>query len=743
MSQKRRKSLAVAAQSLTPAGNPWQWITKVGFLLAIVLVIVRATMFEVMRNESIAVPGTTGAPSLPGPATGMFLDLLFCLPAMCVLARRLIDSQYTLRFGASHLLMAGLGFWTLLSVLWSADKFIAAVAAAHWIGALVLIWSAAQLVDSWKRLHIVGGVAFGLLLVLLVQGFYYRFIDLPDMQAEFKKDSTALLHARGVDADSIQREQIARNIASGEVTGFSISRNTYAAALVLLGIVSAGILIQRIIDKDAVSWWAPVGVVLLLSMLMLYRYVESKTAYATPFIGAAMLFAYSKKRRWLREHSRKAYWIGVSLFFLGVLAVVGHGLAHGTLVQQSLTYRWQYWVGAARVFVRHPLVGVGWANFGEPYLAVRLLQAIEQPKDPHNFLVRAFVELGIIGGLLMLAWIFRMVWELTQPALVVPESVEADDEKPVKHRQAIAFIIFTPIVAMTVNGLMAIDFSQRSEWILLEVFRRAAFVLAMVAGLGLTTLQSMSRQEIDDRPAPWIHVASLVAIALFLLHNLIDFSLFEPGTMSVFALLLGAALGVRLPHRPRRRWGTAAVIAIFIAGGVAWFTAAGAGFWNVAQAETLAAEADETIRHNGDNADACAKYVQASMLVPINGDYSYHAALVSPAAAEQLLEKAILADPLSVRSRRTLAELDLRSKSIDAALKQFAECITLDPNNMDLRLEYADALQENHRLNEARAQYEQVLKINNALPALEIQRLPAAKVALVREALAKLPKTAQ
>jgi len=57
---------------------------------------------------------------------------------------------------------------------------------------------------------------------------------------------------------------------------------------------------------------------------------------------------------------------------------------------------------------------------------------------------------------------------------------------------------------------------------------------------------------------------------------------------------------------------------------------------------------------------------------------------------------------------------------------------------MDLRLEYADALRDNHRVAEARAQYEQALKINDALPATEIQRLAADKVAYVKDQLARL-----
>jgi hypothetical protein len=348
--------------------------------------------------------------------------------------------------------------------------------------------------------------------------------------------------------------------------------------------------------------------------------------------------------------------------------------------------------------------------------------------------------LGIVGGLLTLAWMLRMAWELTQPAIVVTESAEAvEEEKPVKHWQAVAFVIITPIVAFAVNAIIAIDFNQQGAWVTLELFRRLAFVLVMAAGLGLTLMRSMRRQEIDDRPAPWIYASLIVAVALFLLHNLIDFSMFEPGTMSVFALLLGAALGMRLPHRPRRPWGTAGVIGVFIVGGVAWFTALGAGFGSVAQAEMLAADGDTIIRNNGEPADACERYVKASNLVPINGDYAYRAAYLSPAAASQLLEKAIVSDPLAVRYRRSLAQLELKTKRFNEALKALAACVELDPNNMDLRIEYGKALQANKRFDEARIQFEAALKVNDALPEKEIQRLPNKTRDEVQAAIAALP----
>jgi O-antigen ligase len=87
-----------------------------------------------------------------------------------------------------------------------------------------------------------------------------------------------------------------------------------------------------------------------------------------------------------------------------VAAVVGHGLAHHNLVEKSLTYRWYYWTGAWRMLVKHPITGVGWNNFGSYYPEVRLAIASEEVQDPHNFFVRFFAELGIVGGLLAIVW---------------------------------------------------------------------------------------------------------------------------------------------------------------------------------------------------------------------------------------------------------------------------------------------------------------------------------------------------
>ncbi|OPZ82298.1 MAG: Choline/ethanolamine kinase [bacterium ADurb.Bin429] len=76
---------------------------------------------------------------------------------------------------------------------------------------------------------------------------------------------------------------------------------------------------------------------------------------------------------------------------VGLLAVTN--TAPGALA--SLRFRVDYWTATAKLIRSHPWFGVGPDNFGNFYLSVRLPTAPEQIKDPHNFFVWAWAELGI------------------------------------------------------------------------------------------------------------------------------------------------------------------------------------------------------------------------------------------------------------------------------------------------------------------------------------------------------------
>ena len=720
-------------------------------------------MEEIVRGAWLAVPGSTPVPAMPGPATSIGLDLLCCLPALLVLGRRIADPSFRLRFAWSFVPMFLLGLWTLLSVRWASDRFASLVSAFNWTSALVLIWSTAQLVHTGLRLRLIAAVSLGLLLLLLVQGYYYRFVDLPDLQQNWKQHHGQLLNEQGAAANSTEAGQIEKNILNGVPTGFNVSRNSYAAVLVLLMVIAAGVALQRYADGDAAASWIAILPAIALGLVMLYAFVQSKTAFATPIIAAGLLALLWRYRAWVSTHSKRLYCWGVGLFALLVVAVIGHGLKHGTLFHVSLTFRWQYWVGAARVFVHKPWLGTGWANFGSWYTAYRLPQAAEEPSDPHNFLVRAFVELGVFGGILMTAWVLRLWWDWTVsepgPALVAGSPHAAAERSAATDFPArypgFALLIPLSIISILANTAISIDWSSSSALIIVESFKRLLFLLALMLGLSHVAIRSFNDQELDDRPAPWIRTALLVGLGLFLVHNLIDFSMFETGPMFLFALLAGGALGTHIPPRA-----TAAakplVAASLIVAGIVWVLAAAMAWAPIAQAESLTQEAEEAVRtarppdappqspidiQKAEHArDA---YLKAFELVPYDGDYAFRAEQVALlegssdlSSLRRMLDAAVAADPRKIRYLNARAMLETLSGDGLGAMADYERIVRLDPHNLELRLHYAMLLDKLGKPAEAAKQYQTVLEDNDQLAPDEIRRLSPQQVAEIRRRIA-------
>jgi len=75
---------------------------------------------------------------------------------------------------------------------------------------------------------------------------------------------------------------------------------------------------------------------------------------------------------------------------------------------------------------------------------------------------------------------------------------------------------------------------------------------------------------------------------------------------------------------------------------------------------------------------------------------------------------------------------------MDAALEDLATAVSLDPQEMSIRLEYADALERAGRNDEAARQIEHALRINDAYDPDEIERLSPSRVEELQARLASL-----
>lgn len=726
-------------------------LTQLAFGLALALVAARCMTLETIRDPFDV---NVGSPSIPlgaGADTAIVLDLLCCLPAILALTRRCLDKTYRLRSSWSLALILPLAVWMAFSAKWADDKFACIISTCNFVAAMALLWAMAQLVRSWMRLRMVAALAFGLLLVFLVQGFYYKFVDMPTMLEQQSK----LLQQQGFDPHSFNGIQFARKIT--ELIGFNSSANSFAGMVVLFLTIALGVALQRIKDRDDPGWTVALALSAPLAIWLLIL-TKSKAALVMPVLVVGLLAILWKYHGRLARQSKRWFWIGAGIVTLAIFAAVGHGIYHHSLPTDSLNFRWRYWVASWRMFLRHSVRGVGWENFGPQYLRDRLPAASEEIHDPHDFIVRFFVELGSIGGILMLAWLGRLWWELTRP-IAPPAIVSPVSRKP--QMGQVLFLGSIAVGAILINVFATIDLNQNGSYIFIALFKELLYLCALVIGLMVVSLRTLENPQVDQRAAPWLLYGILIGIGIFLIHNLIEFSMFEPGPMCLLAVLMGSALGVRLANPTVRIPGISKpAIACLAAAGIIWLSAANWIAVPVIRAEAAAHRGDEKLRA-GDLQAASEEYGYAATILPINADYAFRAAralhlsigppapLTDPEQIDRAIrlrpqiqtwyDLAIDEDPAFLGAYHLRAVFDLQTQDAKDMISDYEHVMDLNPNEVSLRLEYADGLRMMHLLPEAKKQYELALKYNDQLDKAEPKRLTPQRVAEIEREIASLP----
>ncbi len=274
------------------------------------------------------------APRTAGPGTSLALDLLCAIPAILVLIRRVIDPTYVIRWSWSLVAMGALALWMLLSVMWAGNKFVALVGAMNFVTAMVIIWSAAQLVRSWGRLRVVAGLAFGVLLIYAAAGLKYRYSDLPMLKENFEKNREQILRDERMEPGSFAARQFENKVVKGDIGCFTSSPNTYAAAIVLLAVLSGGIIAHRLAAGDGIGWSIAMGAAFPFVVVVL-ALTHSRTAGGMAVLAVVLLLAMRYLRGWMSRHSTGLYCAGAAAMVLGAGSVVGHALKHGNLVEQE------------------------------------------------------------------------------------------------------------------------------------------------------------------------------------------------------------------------------------------------------------------------------------------------------------------------------------------------------------------------------------------------------------------------
>lgn len=727
--------------------DPLAVLTQAALVILLAVVAARCSANE-LQNDAFGFGGSADAGGGPGPSTTILLNLLCFVPALLVLVRRAIDPQYVLRWHVSQAIAFGLAAWVSLSAIWAGNKFDALLMASNWWAAAAVLWAAGQLVRSWTRLRPALGVATGLGLIFLAQGLIYKYYEQPELQHYWETDPQ-LKARRDADPNDFLIKQMDRAVHGNAQQGFFRSPNTFAAAVVLAGIISVGFAGQRLMTKDEPGFAAAIGVAVLALPLLVW-WTGSRTAG-----GAAMLAGIALVLAWLSRdslaaRSKSLYFAGAALVVLAIVAVVGIGLSTGGLVHDSLNFRWNYWVASARMFAAHPILGVGWTNFGDHYLAYRLPVAAEEIKDPHNVFVRFATEAGVVGLVLAIAWLTRAVWEITRP--VLPKTPLAPAMPVIKGirtgpswmHTAILIALLYAVLRAAILASLIVPQTAPLAINLPELGKTLLFGLLMLTAMLMTCVRTAHDPTADDRPAPFLLYATIVALLAFLLHNQVDFALSETGPLLLFMLVLGAVLGIRHPGVAGKKSHTAVAVGGLAVAGLGLIAAIGLWAVPVWSAEAKIAEAN-AVGPTGRTADALRLCREAMIASPVpNPDYARTALrwtqTAEPRDVLSLMSQVIEAAPRDAQAwlNRARAETDPRfATPAEVTMTDYLKAIQLNPNDPTFRLEYAGYLNSIGKTVEANNQIRAALDANDKLNPDEPRRLPADKVEEFRRRVGK------
>nr|MBP7050459.1 O-antigen ligase family protein [Phycisphaerae bacterium] len=267
-------------------------------------------------------------------------------------------------------------------------------------------------------------------------------------------------------------------------------------------------------------------------------------------------------------HKRRILAILVPMAVLAVVVVAGiaihYGLQHGRLPGgNSMLVRWQYWVASAQMCADHLFTGVGPGNFSDYYPHYKPAAALESVADPHNWPLSLLAQYGPLGLIAFIAMLCGPLWRWLRSA--APRApMEAPSCQTVGTGAVLRLLAVLGLCLLLVRPLMIPTSGTGGfdTW-LYEVFTLFVAPAAVFLIGFLLAASPFERAESTSATAAGSTLsASLVAaIVAVLLHNLIDFAIFEPGVWTAFWIILACLLGLHghqeprshvLPRRPRR-----------------------------------------------------------------------------------------------------------------------------------------------------------------------------------------------
>jgi hypothetical protein len=436
----------------------------------------------------------------------------------------------------------------------AADKRLAITDIAVFLAPPLMALLLVQILDSQTKIEMA-------LIVIAAMGVVsaYRCVEQlsesEHLVKYYEQDQQAVLAARQIVPDSFEHFQFEHRLYSKDISGFFTTSNSAGSFALLASFAAVTLFIDRYRNRKS----GPLGFVWLITGAIAVAIVVSGLVLTTSkgailallFAAAAFLVILLFGER-LRAHKKAILIACLVLIVAGLCLVVWYGLAHGRLPgRNSMLVRWQYWKASGQMYADHPLTGVGPGNFANFYTHYKPAAAPESVADPHNFPLSILTQYGPLGLVGFLAMIFIPLWMILSCAHA-HSGAKGQKTEPNFKKTVIVLAIVIPAVLLFVRPIVfpmpptATPQEKEAGIIIFYVMPTILFIAGFVlAAAGMRP---------PEKPRTSIGPAALSCAVLgVLLHNLVDFAIFEPGVLTAFWAIIACIVATSCCRNPKRR----------------------------------------------------------------------------------------------------------------------------------------------------------------------------------------------
>jgi len=487
------------------------------------------------------------------------------------------------------------------------QKHLALIGAADFLTVVLYAITVRQLLTSRWHLRLGLAVVMATAGMLVAKACYQKWVEWPatikyyeEHRAELLGTTTPANDARSPDALPATQQAIALSddaseqrraglihdyearLRSGAMTGYFAHPNILGSCMAMLTLCCGGIAFARWRGGRRGAMVAPALLAFACAGVLIGS--QSKGAGAA-CIAAALFFLPGMvgsirpdllspriAKPLPRTFARRMVITGWILAAFGASSLFAMLRAEPGLLGLSMRYRAMYWEGAKAMVDDVGVWGIGPDNFGRHFTRYKPVACPEEVDDPHNWLIKSFVECGWLGATGLLVLLVGGSLKLAAP---IDAKINANGEQA--HRQdgaerdsrrrtvpspskgegwgegdprasrtqSVVLNLAVVLALFAIAWCILIAGAPSDFTIVTLALGLAPFALFFVAG----AIERADTTSFDESDMPLIAAGLGAGLIAFLAHAFIDLALFTPGAATMFFAVAAIALAAREPRQ--------------------------------------------------------------------------------------------------------------------------------------------------------------------------------------------------